>query len=94
MKKLLVLMVIALGGCASNKAVIHEIGDGLYMSGSVGSTLSSMTEEKANLYKEASAFCTAKGLSVVPVTSTGREKAPYVKPSAEITFRCEKTTQK
>jgi hypothetical protein len=45
-------------------------------------------EVKAELYREAAAFCAGKGFGVIPVSSSSQNSAPASYASAEIQFRC------
>lgn len=86
---LIVLASAVLAACASPTTGIVPIGDGLYMSSKPGGMLTyTGGEVKAELYREAAAFCSKQGKGVVPVSSSSQNSAPASFASAEIQFRC------
>ncbi|VTU38290.1 hypothetical protein H4CHR_04386 [Variovorax sp. PBS-H4] len=89
MRKTLALVALAaLAGCASPTGIV-PIGDGIYMSSKLGGmTTYSGGQVKAELFKEADAFCAKSGKKLSPVTSTSQDVIVYNYASAEIQFRC------
>lgn len=85
---LIVLATAALAGCASPTGIV-PIGDGLYMSSKLGGTFTfDGGETKAELYREAAAFCSKQSKGVIPVNSTSQNSGLGTYASAEIQFRC------
>ena len=94
-----ILVVIAMA-CFANGCVsfgtdgIVQIGPDLYMVGRTDIFEFSGSRVKANLYKDASKYCTDGGRVMLPVNSTGQDMVPgtYRTPgtgaSAEIQFLC------
>jgi hypothetical protein len=79
-----------LAGCASPNTGIVPIGKDTYMVSKMGGMLQySGGDVKAELYKEATAFCTKSGKQIVPGPSTSKDSGYYSYASAEIQFRCE-----
>lgn len=84
MLRFLTLFSALLAGCSTG---VVQMDPGVYMLGSNGG----FTENgaKADVYKEASAFCATKGGSVETVAIETRGPIPAVRPaSAQLTFRC------
>lgn len=83
---------VVLAGCAAKfdmpETGIIPIGKDMYMSSKFGGMEWSGGVVKAELYKEAGAFCAKKGLQVVPVDSASKDASQYQYASAEIQFRC------
>lgn len=90
MKKLLIIAVAILSGCASNSGVIATGGDTYMVSRQAATGIGGLGNLKAEAYGEAGQFCGAKGL-VPQVTQETESKPPFVfgnYPRAEIQFRC------
>lgn len=84
-------VALVLGGCASQteSTGIIEIGKDTYMASKLGGAYDwSGGKVKAELYKDAGAFCGKKGLKVIPIDSTSQDASAYKYASAEIQFRC------
>lgn len=76
-------------GCATPGSGIVEIAPDTYMHSSFGSFVTfSGSEVKAQLYREANAFCAGKGKQLVPLDSTAQDSGLGTYASAEIQFRC------
>lgn len=78
----------ALVGCGTTGVV--PIGNGIYMSSKMGG----MTDwnggvVKAELFKEAAAYCAKLGKQPIPVSSTSQDAGMATYASAEVQFRCE-----
>lgn len=77
-------------GCATPNTGIVPIGSGVYMASKFGSMVTwSGGEVKADLYKEASQFCSKSGKQVVPLSSNSTDSGLATYASAEIQFRCD-----
>lgn len=78
----------ALAGCATNTGIV-QIADDTYMYGKQDMMGYSGSVVKAELYKEANAFCTGKGKKFTPLNSTAEDYKPYqTSAGAEIQFTC------
>ncbi len=92
MKKLFFLTVAALStlaGCAATNTGIVQIADDTYMSSKQDWSEYSGGVVKAELYKEANAFCASKGKKIAPLNSTAEDYKPYQSSAAaEIQFSC------
>ncbi|MGI4779088.1 MAG: hypothetical protein ACRYGA_13390 [Janthinobacterium lividum] len=78
----------ALGGCVAPTGIV-PIGNGTYMSSKMGGMLDySGGGVKAELYKEAGAFCVKQGKEVQPMNSTSTDSGLGTYASAEVQFRC------
>jgi hypothetical protein len=69
----LLASALVLCGCSTG---IVPTGGNTYMIGITGSTLTHETSLKAECYKQASAFCAARNLVMVPVSTSGRDGNP------------------
>jgi len=92
MKKLIFVAVIAISaltGCASTNTGIVQIADDTYMYAKQDWMGYSGSVVKAELYKEANAFCVGKGKKFTPVNSTSQDAVIYqASAGAEIQFTC------
>lgn len=92
MKKLFFLAAAALStftGCAATNTGIVQIADDTYMSSKQDWSEYSGGVVKAELYKEANAFCVSKGKKLVPLNSSAEDYSPYQSTAAaEIQFGC------
>jgi len=93
MKKTLTITLAALSvlsGCASTNTGIVEIADNRYMYAKQDWTAHSGGVVKVGMYKEANAFCAAKGKKLVPLESKSQDAVIYqVSAGAEIQFSCQ-----
>lgn len=80
---------LAVVGCAATKTGVVSIGENTYMISNQDWMAYSGGVVKAELYKEAGAFCTSKGKKLVPGPSTSRDYSYGSSASAEIQFKCE-----
>lgn len=91
MKKLAFVAAIAtsiLAGCATNTGIV-QIADDTYMYAKQDWMAHSGGVVKAELYKEANAFCAGKGKKFTPVNSTSQDALLYqASAGAEIQFTC------
>lgn len=79
-----------LAGCASPNTGVVPIGNGIYMHSKFGSAFTfSGGEVKAELFKEAAAFCAKQGKQLVPGNSTSKDSGIGTYASAEVQFRCD-----
>lgn len=92
MKKIVCVAAIAtsvLAGCASTNTGIVEIADDTYMYAKQDLMGYSGSVVKAELYKEANAFCVGKGKKFTPINSTSQDAVVNrVSAGAEIQFAC------
>lgn len=92
MKKLIFVAAIAtsaIAGCASTNTGIVQIADDTYMYAKQDWTAYSGGVVKAELYKDANAFCASKGKKFSPVNSTSQDAVVYqASAGAEIQFTC------
>jgi hypothetical protein len=92
MRRLAILTVITgftISGCASTNTGIVQIGDDTYMYAKQDWMAHSGSVVKAELYKEANAFCASKGKKFIPLNSTSQDYAMYrSSAAAEIQFNC------
>lgn len=80
---------LALAGCASTNTGIVQIADDTYMYAKQDWMAYSGSVVKAELYKEANAFCASKGKKFAPLNSTAEDYKPYHSSAgAEIQFSC------
>ena len=88
MRRLLVPMVVVLlAGCAGPEVV--PIGRDTYMVAKDGSfTTFGGGAVKAELYKQANAFCESKGKQLMPVNDSSRDSGYGRYANAELQFRC------
>lgn len=88
--RVLLVLTVALAGCAASETGIVPIGDGLYMAGKQDYSMNwHGAKVKADLYQQAAAFCAKQGKQSIPVSDTARDAAMYSNyASAEIKFRC------
>lgn len=90
-KSLFVVVAItsALAGCASTNTGIVQIAENTYMYAKQDWMAYSGSVVKAELYKEANAFCAGKGKKFAPLNSTNEDYKPYQSSAAaEIQFTC------
>jgi len=89
MYKVILLMLLAVvnAGCATNTGIV-KIADNTYMYSKLDIWEKSGGIIKAELYKEANAFCASKGKKLVPLSSMSTDHSIGVKASAEIQFAC------
>lgn len=79
---------LVIAGCGTTGVV--PIGDGIYMTSKLGSmTTFSGGQVKAELFKEATAYCAQSGKRSVPVNSASKDSGLGTYASAEVQFRCE-----
>ncbi len=81
----------ALAGCGTMSTGVTPIGNGIYMLGAQDYSLNySGSKVKAELYREADAYCTKQGKKLMPVGDSAVDAAMYSNyASAEIKFRCQ-----
>lgn len=78
----------ALAGCATNTGIV-QIADDTYMYAKQDWMAHSGGVVKAELYKEANAFCAAKGKKFTPANSSSQDALLYqASAGAEIQFTC------
>lgn len=83
------IVLSTLAGCAATSTGVVQIADDTYMSSKQDWWAYSGGAVKAELYKEASAFCVSKGKKIVPLNSTAGDYSPYQSSAAaEIQFSC------
>ncbi|MCX5724029.1 MAG: hypothetical protein NTX84_05850 [Nitrospirae bacterium] len=83
------LTAVGIIGCTTPGSGIVEITDNTYMHSQFGTLLTfSGGEVKADLYREAKAFCAAKGKKLEPLSSTAQDVTTSNFSSAEIQFKC------
>lgn len=89
MKKLTTIAAaIALTACATGTEVT-EIGPNTYMVGGLGGFFDySASQVKVKYFKEATQYCANKGMTMVPLNSSGRDSAYATYASAEVQFKC------
>lgn len=81
--------VLALTACATGTDGVVEIGPNTYMVGGQGGFFDySGSAVKAKFFREASKYCAGKGMTMVPLNSTGQDSAMAQYASAEVQFRC------
>lgn len=84
-----VAITSALAGCASTNTGIVQIAEDTYMYAKQDWMAYSGSVVKAELYKEANAFCAGKGKKFAPLNSTNEDYKPYQSSAAaEIQFTC------
>lgn len=89
MKHLLAAFSLVLvAGCATSTGVV-EVGDGSYMLGSQTSGTWSGSSVKADLFKEASAFCAKSGKKLKLVGEKTQDASLYSYASSEVRFTCQ-----
>lgn len=90
MKISAIFATLLTASCAANSPGITPIGSGLYMhSKRGGPTQTSGSAVKAELWREASAFCVGAGKRIQPGVSESRDALSLAVPSsAEIQFTC------
>lgn len=90
--KLLMIAIAALvtTACASTGTDgVVEIGPNTYMLGGMGGVFDhSGSAVKAKFFKEASKYCADKGMTMIPLNSTGQDAGMVQYASAEVQFRC------
>ena len=90
MRLLLLSAVVLAAGCATPNTGIVPIGSGVYMASKFGTMVTfSSGEVKAELYRDATQFCSKTGKQVAPLSSTSTDSVMATYASAEIQFRCE-----
>ncbi|WP_145976158.1 hypothetical protein [Nitrospira moscoviensis] len=83
------IVLIIFQGCASTDTGIVEIAPDTYMYSKQDWMAYSGGVIKAELFREANAFCASKGKTLVPLNSTAQDYAPLQSSaSAEIQFAC------
>jgi hypothetical protein len=90
MKKLVMLGMFALAGCASNSGVVAMGPDTYFVSKQAATGFSGMGTLKAEAMGEAGQFCIGKGKTAEVMTQKDAEP-PFILgnyPKTEITFRC------
>jgi len=90
MKKMTIIAAVSvLAGCATGTDGVVEIGPNTYMVGGLGGMFDySASQVKAKYFKEASQYCADKGMTMVPLNSSGRDSAYATYASAEVQFKC------
>jgi len=90
MRKAILLMLLAVvnAGCAATNTGIVQIADNTYMYAKQDWMAYSGGVVKAELYKEANAFCASKGKKFVPLGSSAVDGSIGITASAEIHFSC------
>lgn len=86
---ILATLAIGLTGCASNSGIV-PVGGGRYMASTMNSMAWSGGGLKADLFREAAAFCEKRGKEFQLMSSSGEDATlggRYA--SAEIQFRCD-----
>jgi hypothetical protein len=82
------LAAVILSGCAANTGFV-QLTEDTYMYGKQDMWAYSGSAVKADMYKEAIAFCVAKGKKFSPGASSATDAAVYQSHAgAEIQFRC------
>ncbi len=90
MKNVLLILAVTLAGCAAPNTGVVSIAENTYMIGKQDWMAYSGSMVKAELYKEAMAFCAAKGKKSVPLNSSATDYVAYrTSAGAEIQFKCE-----
>lgn len=85
----LIGVVVLVSACASTNTGIVQISDDTYMYAKQDWMAYSGSVIKAELYKEANAFCASKGKKFSPLSSTAEDSMLYQKSAAaEIQFMC------
>lgn len=89
MKNAMYAIFLSLAGCATyGTDGVATIGPNQYMIGRMGGMFDhSSSAMKAKMFAEASQFCKDKGLTMVPLNSTGRDSG-IDRASAEVQFSC------
>lgn len=88
-KFLFIAFAAGLAGCATPSTGIVPIGSGQYMASKMGEfTTFSGSQVKAELWKEAAAFCAKSGKQLVPGNSTAQDSSYGKYASAEVQFAC------
>ena len=87
---MVVVVSAFLSGCATTGTDgVVEIGPNTYMLGRLGGfTDFSGIAVKTRLYAEATKFCSAKNMVMIPYASSRHDSTPYQYASAEIQFKC------
>lgn len=94
MKPSFVLSLVCVGalsacGTTSTMSDITPIGMDTFMVARAGGfTTYSGGEVKAQLYRDANAFCQAKGKHLLPLSSSSRDSSAMQYANAELQFRC------
>jgi len=89
MHKVILIMLLAIinAGCVVNTGIV-KITDNTYMHSKVDGWTQSGGAIKAELFKEANAFCTSKGKKLVLLNSNSVDRTSMQTASAEIQFAC------
>lgn len=90
MKKILMLAIVALTGCASNSGIVPMGPDTYFVSKQAATGFTGMGTLKGEAIGEAGQFCTTKGKTVQIMTQNDAQP-PFILgnfPKTEITFRC------
>lgn len=87
----IIISALSLAACGTMSTGVTPIGKGIYMLGAQDYSINySGSKVKAELYKEAAAYCKKEGKEVAPVSDSAVDAAMYSNyASAEIKFRCE-----
>ena len=68
---------------------VFEITPNIYMIGGLGSFFDfSSTAVKVRFFTKASKFCSSKNMAMMPISTSGKDSAPYQYASAEVMFKC------
>lgn len=87
----MIILTLALGGCASSGIVPMDKGTFMITKKSAGGAFVSGDEVKAELYTEANAHCAKTGQAVETIKAEGKNAVPFVRATqATIEFRCVK----
>ena len=82
-------VAVLLSGCASTTGIV-EVEDNHYMLSTQDYMAYSGSEVKVAMFKEARAYCNAKGKKMVVIGQQSQDMAYYTSfASAEIRFKCE-----
>lgn len=89
MRPLLVSMIaLLITGCTSPNSGVVPMGIDTYMIAKVNAFTSSGSVVKAELYREAGAFCDTRGKQLMPVKEVSQDSSPRSSAKAELQFRC------
>ena len=90
MRKLICIGLLAVAGCASNSGVIPAGNGALMISKQQGTGFPGIGSMKADAYREASAYCSAKRQDF-EMLNYFETQGPYILgnyPRVDLTFRC------
>lgn len=85
---LIVSLSFLVAGCANTATGVVPIGNDKYMMSRVKHMAWSGGAVKADLYREAAAYCAESGKALMPATSTSSDSGLASYASAEIQFSC------